>query len=210
MSQSLTCTNGTLNGTYANATCAVTNGPKAVGVTCTAACQCTTGTCAPFYPDADNDGHGALDAGVVQVCASSSSTPPPGFSSLADDCCDSDPLAFPGEGLYYPVADACGDFNYDCSATADPENPSVFAGCTFQTLCAANGEGYTCDESGFSPGWGADGPGAYTSGAAVVPACGVSGALVTGCGSQTADPGTCGGPQSFCIFTAATTVQRCK
>ena len=101
------------------------------GNACGSGYHCSGGTCAVncyyFYKDADGDGYGDPNTYTSQC---GSSTPPPGYVSNSEDCCDNDPSAKPGQTGYFTTADACSSFDYNCDGSETP-NP----GCTGTPTC---------------------------------------------------------------------------
>ena len=67
--------------------------------------------CSPFFPDVDQDGHGALGSNAVCLCAAD-----PGAlltATEADDCLDQDPHAYPG------ASELCNGQDDDCDGETD-------------------------------------------------------------------------------------------
>jgi len=99
--------------------------------------------CNTYYSDADGDGFGGTPVCTCKV--------PEGGSALKQDCCDSDPKAFPGQTLYFadPVA-GCGGFDFDCNELAEKEDVSscIVAPCPaggwFQPLPDCGKSGNYC------------------------------------------------------------------
>ena len=91
---------------------------------------CST-TVADYYPDLDGDGHG--DPSLKRsVCG----TPPVGFVSAGDDCCDSDNRAFPGQKKGDASPSTCADvgFDFDCDGTEELGWPFLASGtCCLNT-----------------------------------------------------------------------------
>jgi hypothetical protein len=85
---------------------------------------------------------------------------PEGYVSFKRDCCDSDAQAKPGQTVYFPTANTCGSFDYDCDA---------FIGKQFafpaQTTCDLEAHSCTVDRTGF----------------AALTACGATGLWVESC-----------------------------
>ncbi len=92
-----------------------------------------------------------------------------GGSCGGNDCCDTDPNANPGQTMYFPAADGCGSFDFNCDGKLETE---------FLTNVTCGFSGFTC----------AGGPGFASN-----PACGTS-APYESCGvsgfSCVAMPGT--------------------
>lgn len=111
---------------------------------------------------------------------------PTGYVSNKNDCCDTDADAKPGQKGYFTKASACGNFDYDCSGSPDFQYAEGFTGCSFASVCAANGLGTPCEGDG-KAGWGAVmaepmGRQKAFSPATGVPGCGETGTFVNGCG----------------------------
>jgi len=67
--------------------------------------------CSPFFPDVDQDGHGALGSNAVCLCAAD---PDALLTAVeADDCLDQDPNAFPGAN------EQCNGQDDDCDGETD-------------------------------------------------------------------------------------------
>ena len=75
-------------------------------------------------------------------------------TAAADDCCDTDASAFPGQTAYFGMPRACGGYDYDCNGTDERLLPYRASLCVWASLA--------CD--------GADNPPAFD----VDVACGVS------------------------------------
>ncbi len=67
------------------------------------------------YPDMDFDGHGRMGSTAVQRCPGTL-----GFSSVADDCDDTEPRAYTG------AAELCDGLDNDCDGTPD-DTPTAIA-----------------------------------------------------------------------------------
>lgn len=76
----------------------------------------TVGCCAspgPVYTaDADGDGYGDPSS-EISGCAGD----PGVVTTQGGDCCDNDANVFPGQTQYFPTANSCGNFDYDCSGS---------------------------------------------------------------------------------------------
>lgn len=108
---------------------------KSDGQTCAAAAECASDDCTTFYLDADKDGYGST--GTVKVCGA---TPPSGYVSNDDDCCDSDAAARPGQEEFFSrVRTGCGGYDFDCNDDEELERELVSTGCgstsEAQTMC---------------------------------------------------------------------------
>ena len=121
-----------------------------------------------YRVDCDADGHGSSTAPIVRDC----NTPPPpvgcplGTWTLVDatDCCDTDPLAYPGQASFFATANACGSFDYNCDANSEQIE-------TRTVVCTPPPGGGP--PVFVSAGWGPTG----------VPACGASADFLTSCSS---------------------------
>jgi hypothetical protein len=152
------------------------------GQPCTAANQCSSGTCTSFYRDGDGDGFGV--ATPTNLCGS---TPPAGYVTNATDCCDADGMVFPGQTLWFTSGSAnCGgSFDYNCANGAEPQYGNGIGACTTTGLCTS-AEPYICETR---QGWMNSAPG-----------CGGPGTFITGCNIAggdcnpqcMGDPGACG------------------
>jgi hypothetical protein len=101
-----------------------------------------------YFRDSDRDGFGD-PAAPVDACGG----PPSGSVANADDCCDRDARAFPGEPTYYPSVSACGGFDYDCSGSNDLFSSATSVCSNFISTCFAyfsgwQGEVPSCGQSG--------------------------------------------------------------
>jgi hypothetical protein len=76
---------------------------------------------APPSCDVDGDGYRATGA----LCN-------------GNDCCDTDKSAHPGQTAYFPSADACGSFDYNCVNGEEPEYPTSIT-CTGTGLTGCHG-----------------------------------------------------------------------
>jgi hypothetical protein len=91
--------------------------------------------------DRDHDGHRAVGG----ICG-------------GDDCCDFDPIVFPGQTNFFAAANACGNFDFDCDGKQASQLDR--AGChiaNFQcvgdgfgddTKCGDEADFFTCDFAG--------------------------------------------------------------
>jgi hypothetical protein len=62
-----------------------------------------------------------------------------------NDCCDTDKHAHPGVTAFFTVADACGNFDYNCNGKEDPQYAtSLTCGGTAATGCTG-GAGFLTD-----------------------------------------------------------------
>ncbi len=73
--------------------------------------------CTPWWVDQDGDGFAG-----TQICYCE---PPANAEDFPEDCCDADPLAFPGQTKYFsePV-NWCDGFDYNCDNSDDPQYTS--------------------------------------------------------------------------------------
>mgnify|MGYP002409952892 FL=1 len=114
--------------------------------------------CTWYHADEDRDGHG----GERQKCLCLPSAPYD--STGADDCCDLDARAWPGQPEYFDTPTACAasgfePYDFDCDLASTPEFPANRGGCDTATCIP-------------TPGW---------LGSTPVPACGGQGLYVTTC-----------------------------
>ena len=98
------------------------------GQPCTDSSECAVDTCRAVFLDDDNDGFGDENASSTLTCGTVT-----GFAVNNDDCCDADPLANPNQTVPQPTANACGDFDYDCSGEADGDD--VLLSCALSPPC---------------------------------------------------------------------------
>jgi hypothetical protein len=84
------------------------------------------------FPDADGDGYRAM-GGATTTCHPAC---PAGMlpASFPTDCCDSDANVRPNQTSYFATADACGDFDYDCSSGIE-----LSPGCLVSSLATGGG-----------------------------------------------------------------------
>lgn len=90
---------------------------------CSSNAECASGTCRTFFVDQDGDGYGT--SATLGLCDPLSSDPPPGYSTISGDCCDSDPAANPGvpASSWFEYADGCGSFDFNCDGTVEMKTP---------------------------------------------------------------------------------------
>jgi hypothetical protein len=161
---------------------------KADGLSCSNACECTSGSCSVFFVDADRDGFGTGSS--VGLCGAN---PPTGYARVAGDCCDTDNRANPNGAFESTARAGCGGFDFDCSGSVEQEF-DVPNGCNTTGSCAT--QDLDCPGSGWT--------------GSTVPACGAS-ASYTSCTLRAA-PASCGcGGCTTCI-TPSTSIrtQRCR
>jgi len=73
--------------------------------------------CGTTYRDADGDGDADInDHTGIYTCSQ-----PAGYSTLHNDCCDSDPRVFTGQTAYFSTPNACGTFSYNGCAGISKE-----------------------------------------------------------------------------------------
>jgi hypothetical protein len=84
------------------------------GEACLADSDCAGGVCRTYYPDDDCDGYGVVDASRTITQCDHVPRTPPGYSTSAADCCDTDPGAHPGVSAYSAVRTKCGTFDWNC------------------------------------------------------------------------------------------------
>jgi hypothetical protein len=159
------------------------------GQPCVAAADCLSGACNTFFRDADGDMQGT-PSNTTKICTQT--TPPAGYVTNSNDCCDSnsmvhryDPLGPPAPFSKAPAPSCAQPWNFNCdNLPMELEIPN-FATCTTTDL------NFPCDT--FGSGWDPDlGP---------VPACGVTGQMA----------GFCFGDESFCSFAEPfQVVQGCR
>jgi hypothetical protein len=130
------------------------------GLDCNVAGDCKSGVCTTFYQDADGDKQGAADK-AKRVCGA---TPPAGYVTNADDCCD---LAG-GDGAniyknnpnwYTKQTTSCNKgWDYDCSGNIEMEVAHIdseckqnpVGQCTGFTEWSGSATVLACGASGFS------------------------------------------------------------
>ncbi len=166
---------------------------KADGLACsgaTSGVECLSGICSGSYVDADGDGFGT--GGVGFFCGASA---PAGRASVANDCCDSDNRAWPGNPSYYTAPRDCGggyDFNCDGVTTRQYTGTDAcndVGGCSFGSMSCSGTTGWS---------------------GTTAPACGVNSSFVTSCVAvQTCNQTTCPGCES-CNPITTTRTQACR
>jgi hypothetical protein len=104
---------------------------------CSSDAECASGSCRTFYVDQDGDGYGTSSS--LGLCDKLSSAPPPGYSTVSGDCCDSDPLANPGvaASTWFDYADACGSFDFNCDGILQQEYTCSFKSGSPPVSCGA-------------------------------------------------------------------------
>jgi hypothetical protein len=97
---------------------------------CTVNSACASNNCVLYWADQDGDGWGNT-AAPIRVCNEPGAAAPSGFSSRSGDCCDTDNNSYPGaDGTYWPYANACGSFDYDCDGVIEQLYPNVTCAAT--------------------------------------------------------------------------------
>lgn len=148
-------------------------GLKLPGDTCSQTAECAQGICTPFYFDSDDDDFGAKNGALISVCAQNSTNPPPRYSMVNTDCCDTDIDAKPGQTGYFSRATSCGGYDFNCDMQETMQYPN--GGCTPRPPMDGGCPPANCDTS---PGW-----------AAPVPPCGGSADFFeTACGTMPPPP----------------------
>ncbi len=95
----------------------------------TSSTSCTT-TC---YRDADGDGYGMSTSYLVNQCTCSA-----GYSTLKNDCYDSNANARPNQAGYFGVHRGDGSFDYNCNGTTDKKYPKNSFGTAATATCFAS------------------------------------------------------------------------
>jgi hypothetical protein len=148
--------------------CTITGGNCAASAQTTGQCTCPAcadgGTCAVFYPDNDNDGHGDENATVasgtptlknaIVACAGtpplhSAQYPAAYYVTNNDDCNDQDNRAYPGATYETSAEIGVGGYDFDCDGKIEMQYPQY--------------PGQSCHVCGAEPGCGTSSCG--TSGA---------------------------------------------
>jgi hypothetical protein len=89
-----------------------------------------------FFLDGDRDGFGDA-ATSFNAC-----NPPPSFVTNANDCCDQDPLAHPGQTGFFNQETRCGGFDYNCDAVETLGNEHIGSSCP-EFLFGCNYDGWS-------------------------------------------------------------------
>jgi hypothetical protein len=132
------------------------------------------------YVDADHDTYGtAAQTTTTDVLCDEDM----GHAVRMGDCCDSDERARPSQTSFFPTADACGSYDYDCNTSSELEGPSL-------NTCPDDCSG-PCGGPSFRQGW-----------VGAVPACGEVASWTDTCTSF-------GCPIS-CVGTGDMRTQRCR
>jgi hypothetical protein len=120
-----TCTNGT---------CRANDGKP-----CAMPSDCASGICGHWRIDGDRDGYGTGDP--VGICGAAS--PPPGFSAVSGDCCDSNAAVNPGVTDFQPAAaPACpggsmvSPWDWNCNGVIDADLQHI-SDCGVPPACTA-------------------------------------------------------------------------
>jgi len=86
---------------------------------CSSNAACASDNCVIYYADQDGDGWGNT-ANPIRICNEPNAAAPPGFSTRSGDCCDTDKTTYPGaDSTYWPTANGCGSFDYDCDGVIE-------------------------------------------------------------------------------------------
>jgi hypothetical protein len=101
------------------------------GYDCVSPGECKSNTCNVFYVDADGDTHGAA-SGPKKVCGA---TPPAGYVTSNDDCCDVGGDAakiYPGQmGWFTSATTSCNKgWDYNCSGNIEKEITALLGNCS--------------------------------------------------------------------------------
>jgi hypothetical protein len=102
------------------------------GQQCTADTDCANAACVTYHQDLDGDGYGS--ASTLRLCEPSGALAPPGYVTVAGDCCDADANAHPGQTHYYSSVDACGSWDFDCDGALEG---ATAAGVKYGTVTAS-------------------------------------------------------------------------
>jgi hypothetical protein len=119
------------------------------GQTCATHSDCASGQCTTFYRDVDGDGHGSpAISKAIKLCGAV--TPPQGYATMGDDCCDDDGKdqvtagkIHPGQMTYFKdAAGVCGiNYDYDCDGHEIDDRGAENGASMGNTLCV---DGSTC------------------------------------------------------------------
>jgi hypothetical protein len=79
---------------------------------CTVSAACASGVCSQFFVDSDKDTYGGT--ATVGLCGI---TPPAGYATRGNDCCDSNAAINPGAGFQTTIGSCNGvpTWDFDCS-----------------------------------------------------------------------------------------------
>jgi hypothetical protein len=89
--------------------------------------------CTQWFTDGDGDGFGNSN-GAVNRCGTA---PPAGgtFVRQGADCCDTDPLAFPGQtSSFARVRNGCGGGDFNCNGREEPTFRDVGGGAVINNI----------------------------------------------------------------------------
>lgn len=111
------------------------------GQSCTLAGDCASDVCGRYYLDQDGDGEGVNTATLL--CGA---TTPQGYAARGGDCCDTDPNANSLQKAFFTVPNACGNWDYSCTHSVDPQPPIHSAGCE-------GTPGSSCEGKSVRAGW---------------------------------------------------------
>ena len=114
---------------------------------CKANADCASLNCVTYFVDHDGDGYGET-AKTIQFCEEPGAAPPVGYVSQGGDCCDSDANAVPGQTKYFPSANACGSWDYNCDGTIQGSSGFVTYATVPVTECGVSGHGTGCGRAG--------------------------------------------------------------
>lgn len=101
---------------------------------------------------------GATDASTEDPCDKDGDGHRAPGACGGDDCCDQDPVVFPGQQSFFATASGCGTFDYDCDGKPSPRfNRAACHVTSFQCIgdgfagdvgCGAEADFFNCDFAG--------------------------------------------------------------
>jgi hypothetical protein len=104
------------------------------------------------------DANDANDANAVDPCDRDGDGHRATGACGGDDCCDQDPVVFPGQQNFFASVSACGTFDYDCDGKPSPRFERAACHVTsFQCIgdgfggdvqCGEDADFFTCDFAG--------------------------------------------------------------